>query len=230
MSIQIAIVEDETVYRDELLRCVNMWSVEKDACVAHEFSDGETFLRSYNDQNDYDLVILDVDLKGKDGMTVAQDLRNMGYDKTLVFMTNYAEYMQKGYEVEAFRYFLKPIRYDDIAKCLDRVLEDKQSGHFLFHYQYEQRRIPYREIIYVSSQNHYLTIYLDNRNEKCKMPMKNFVGTMPPYFLKCHRSFAVNIHHVRKYVNNQLHMSNGAIIDVSRQYIPAERVALSSRF
>ena len=56
----------------------------------------------------FDLAFLDIDMKEMNGLTLARRLRAARPDAVIVFITNFVQYAPEGYEVQAFRYLLKP--------------------------------------------------------------------------------------------------------------------------
>lgn len=60
------------------------------------------------DLSGFDLAFLDIDMKGVNGLTLARRLRAARPDAVIVFVTNFIQYAPEGYEVQAFRYLLKP--------------------------------------------------------------------------------------------------------------------------
>ena len=70
----------------------------------------------------YDLVFMDIDLPGINGMEAAAMLRERDHDTLLVFVTDLAKYAVKGYEVDALDFIVKPISYQGIALRMDRVV------------------------------------------------------------------------------------------------------------
>ena len=70
------------------------------------FHNPAEFLESYT--KDYDLVFLDVEMPGLNGIETAKELRHMDSNVVIMFITNMAQYAIHGYEVEAVDYVLKP--------------------------------------------------------------------------------------------------------------------------
>ena len=59
--------------------------------------------------SEYDLLFLDIQMPGKDGMSYAREIRARNPDVLICFTTSFAQYALKGYEVNAVDYILKPI-------------------------------------------------------------------------------------------------------------------------
>lgn len=91
-----------------------------------EFSSGEAFLRHLFN-NPIDIVFLDCQMDGLDGISTTRKVRGNGGDIIVVLVSNYTEYAVYGYELDVFRYILKS---DFKTKAAD-VFEKDLSSPFL---------------------------------------------------------------------------------------------------
>ena len=96
-SIHIAIVDDETIQLNYMNQLVNQVAkkMEMSAKISL-YESGEAFLFALDNQPKWDLVFLDIQMKGLDGMTVAQVIRQKAPQLHVVFATAYAEYAIHG--------------------------------------------------------------------------------------------------------------------------------------
>lgn len=75
------------------------------------------------DENDYDILLLDVEMGGMDGVTLAKKLRQGNETVQIVFITGYSDYIAEGYEVAALHYLMKPVDEQKLFSVLDRAVE-----------------------------------------------------------------------------------------------------------
>ena len=102
-------------YLDEICKEVNI------EYVLLEFESGEKLLKEY--PSDIDLAILDIQMDRLNGMDTAREIRKFDTNVDIIFITADSSFMQDGYEVRAYRYLLKPVRYYDLKKhdkCLHK--------------------------------------------------------------------------------------------------------------
>lgn len=104
---KIAICDDEPYVHDDIRKCLQFCASENEYEVDC-FLNGEELLAAF-ENNAYDLIYLDIELPGKNGIEIAKLLRQQRCHAAIIFLTNYDAYFEIGYEVEAFRYRLKPI-------------------------------------------------------------------------------------------------------------------------
>ncbi len=127
----IAIVEDE----DEAASVLNGYIEKFSAETGQEFHikryrDAVQFLA--DNKVKYAVVFMDIQMPHRDGMSAAVELRQFDKTVSIIFITNLIQYAQKGYEVDAVAYILKPVQYYDFAlkfrKALDiYVMNEKQD-------------------------------------------------------------------------------------------------------
>ena len=83
------------------------------------FSDGDEILDDF--RADYDLILLDIQMKHLDGLETAEKIRELDRNVYLVFVTNLANYAIRGYSVQAFDFVLKPVNYMMLKQLLQRI-------------------------------------------------------------------------------------------------------------
>jgi DNA-binding LytR/AlgR family response regulator len=78
-----------------------------------------------------DLIFMDIDLPGINGMEAAQLLREENASTPLIFVTNLAQYAVRGYQVDALDFMVKPVSYGDFAMRMERALRvmEKNAAH-----------------------------------------------------------------------------------------------------
>ena len=108
---KIAICDDEKKLRSGLKHVIEM-KLQLDG-VDYEIAEyecGEDLLAGIGG-NPPDILFLDIEMKGLDGMETARELRKKNQDTVIVFVTAYPDFVFQGYEVRAFHYILKPAAF-----------------------------------------------------------------------------------------------------------------------
>ena len=158
---KILIIEDETEAASNLQKCIERYGVSRGL----EFS--VTRLRTafdfISEGGRHDLVFMDIDLPGINGLEAAELMRTYDPVTPLVFVTNLAQYAVRGYAVDALDFIVKPVRYHDFSMRMDRAMRKMAlrpdrplvvgSGPTL-------RVLPLNTIEYVESSNHDLVYHL----------------------------------------------------------------------
>ena len=197
--IHIAVCDDEKQICEYLKKAVNEYFAKADIDGrVSVFSDGAQLLALYESETpDFDLILLDINMPGTDGFTVASRIREKNRDVMLVFITASAEYVFRGYEVNAFRYLLKP----DLVNGFERVFSDciaqltrANEVRFTFQTGAETNWVPVRDILYFESDKRKVIIHCANAKEYSYYEKLDAVqaALKKNDFVRCHQSFLIN--------------------------------------
>lgn len=116
MKIETYIVEDSRLAREELARlCSEIGELE----IVGQASDADTAISDIEDLQP-DLLLLDIQLPGKDGFELLQELDHLPF---VIFVTAYDEYAVKAFEVNALDYLTKPVNPDRLSESVNKVKE-----------------------------------------------------------------------------------------------------------
>lgn len=180
---------------------------------------GEELLNNY--PKNVDIFILDIQMEKINGMDVARKIREIDKNKPeIIFTTSLVEYIQEGYEVRAYRYLLKPIKYEDLKKhilsCIDEVI-NKKDKFILIENKNETYKIKIEEITYIEIQRKDMSIHTESKIYKTKMTMDKIEKELKNYnFYRCHKSFLVNIDYVENIKQYVAILDNKEEVPVSR--------------
>ena len=123
----IAVCDDEEIQRSLLKGYLEAWAeAGSHALRISLFSTGRQFLESLKETR-FDIVLLDIQMPDMDGMSAAKALRETDGQTGIFFVTGYEDYLVQGYEVEAFRYLIKPVSEEKLRAALDQFLK-KRGG------------------------------------------------------------------------------------------------------
>lgn len=222
---QIVVCEDEQQYQKSIGNKICRWQQNSGYAGIKTlfFSSSEDFLEQWEKGLTADIIFLDI-LFGleMDGMSVAKKIRAADHSIPIVFITNSEAYVKEGYEVRAFRYLNKPVCYDDIAQCLDVAYKQYTISHneYLILSSTGQRiALRYEDVLFFEAQSPYTLIYAYGKKEAIRIRNRfsELIPKLPEeQFVMCHRSYIVNIVHVRRIKRKEITLSNGMILPVSR--------------
>lgn len=221
MVVRVAIAEDETELHDYYGKMVEAWgSSRKIRSVITFVESAEEYLFKYDRQNVFDIIFLDVCMKGMNGMELAHEIRKSDRQVQIVFLTGKSEYVFEGYEIGAVRYLLKPVKEDELAKALDACmekLEGSREDYLTMKYQGENLRLLKSEIILIQVEGHYLKMRTADRVYEWKASLKEMLAKLDPVrFVPANRSVVVNLEFVSKITREECILENGEAVPVSR--------------
>ena len=224
-TIRIAIVDDEPVICDLLALYTQQWCEEKSIHARVDlFASAEAFSFEWETSRAYDVVLLDIQMKGASGMVLAKQIRNLDQWLRIIFVTGISDYVYEGYEVRALNYLLKPVSKDKLFDCLTRAhdtismdLIQSQMPIYVFESDGKTFRMDQRDILYVEAQKNVTSLVtLEGKFTLKKTFFEVCHALNETIFIKTHRSYLVGIKHVQFVDQNEVMLDNGEKILLSR--------------
>ncbi len=218
---RIAICDDESVSAHRLASMV-----EKQMALLGFSAKTDVFLSAKEllaSSVTYELLLLDCKLDAGTGIDVARALRECGSQAAIVFVTAYDEYVFEGYEVNAYRYLLKPV---------DPMVLRKTLSDFVSHYEREKYldfvsgkrvvRLNLNEIMYIESSEKHSIVRHINGSYDTAVPIAELQARIGSYaFFRTHRRFIVNMKYIMEVDKNIIRLTNDERIEISRRNLAA---------
>lgn len=190
------------------------------------FSDGQDLIEHINSsKQNFDIIFLDIYMKFSNGIDIAREIRDFDKECKIIFITSSKEHAIDSYDVRAFHYILKPIEEEKFRNAIKLAIESlsKENKQVVIMNKKGNYRILYKDILYAESKARVVNIYLKS-NEVISFYSKLedfFQSLKDERFLRCHKSFIVNMDYVLKVENNYIFMYNNVIIPISSSNIAA---------
>lgn len=216
--ISIAVCDDEKCISEKIEKMAKDFFRKKniDTSVV-KYSSGEDLLES---SKGMDITFLDIGMQGMDGIETARRLRAHGYKGFLVFITVLKEMVFQSFEVQPFDYLVKPVQEEYFDKTMERLflsMQDKEKGHLLVQKGYESNIISFQDIICCEIIDRKVYLYLKSGEVIDYYDrIENLEKKLDRRFFRCHRSYLINLNHLKSYRNNTAYMADGKEIPVSR--------------
>lgn len=218
---KIAVIEDVKPHRDLLIHYLEEWRRGQERTVILEaFSSGESFWFRYEEERDYDVLFLDIQMSGMNGMELARKVREKDRRMVIVFATGVSDYLEEGYEVEALHYLIKPLSREKITRCMEKALERRRQERFvMLHAGEEILKVSEECINYVEARGRGCCI---GRVREEALEVRESLGDLeslldPKEFMKCHRSYLCRIGNIRQIGREGIVFDDGSGIPVSRR-------------
>lgn len=220
MPLTIAICDDNENQIKEMRRFLAEWSADKPfAFDIDEYISAESFLFSYPDKP-CDLILLDIEMDRLNGMELAKRLRSNGDMLPIVFITGYSDYIAEGYDVEALHYLLKPVAKEKLFAVLDKYVEKRsvKADELIIETANGATHISADRITYIEAFGRKTAVHLsDDRIIDCMVSISRFSAMRLNGFVSPHRSYIVNLRHIRTIGRTALILDNGEEIPLSRR-------------
>lgn len=217
---RIAICDDETAQQLLLRKYLEEW-VQKNGEVLETklFQNGESFLFAWEDDRDYDLLILDIEMGQLNGMELAAKIRSQDENIPILFVTVYDKYIAQGYEVAALHYLTKPLHKEKLFEVLDKVRKiGKNEEKQYFQTDEGPISLPLSKIWYVEARAHQCILYTEEQAYTLYSGISEMAKLLGSHreFVRCHRSYLVNVQHISAIVKSELIMDDKRKLPLSR--------------
>lgn len=230
MTYQIAVCDDSRADLQYIVDFLSKWAENKKfEMKVDTFLSAEAFLFHYEEQKDYDILLLDIEMDKMDGVTLAKKIRKEDETVQIVFITGYSEYIAEGYEVSALHYLVKPVGEEKLFQVLDRAVEKLKKNERMLTLELsgEMVRIPFYEIRYLEVRQNYVTIHA-KQEYTVKKTLGEFEAELDERFFRTGRSYILNLTYVQRVSKSTVVLSDGSVIPLPRgQYEPLNRAIIS---
>ncbi|MDE6602552.1 MAG: LytTR family DNA-binding domain-containing protein [Lachnospiraceae bacterium] len=216
----IAICDDEKAIREQIKELI-----EKTGLCPELFETGDSLLAA---GKQFDIVFLDIQMEGTNGIETAKKLRERSAlkgaeDTILIFITAIRDYVFEAFDVAAFHYLLKPIEEDKFREVFGRAEKEL-----------EKRKSKRRETVFVKTRNRSFTLekdsilYVESRAKKVEIhtreetieayaSMNELEAQLGEGFYRCHRGYLVNMAYVAEYDSESITLNNGEYIYLAKE-------------
>ncbi len=219
---RIAICDDEKNIRELIGNKVTKQYPEADIVF---FSSGEELLLV---GQKIDILFLDVQMSGRNGMETARELRQKDKKVILIFVTAVVDYVFQAFDVGAFHYIVKPIDNMKFAEVLKRAVRElneenqnvkaPEEKHLIINNGGVHRKVAIEDIVYAEVFNRKVVIHKQDETIEYYGKMSVLEALAGESFFRPHRAYLVNLKHVEKYDANTIYLEKGSVLMAKQKY------------
>jgi len=206
---EILIVDDEPLARQRLVRMIE--KLEEHNIIA-EAENADAALIAIN-EHDPDIILLDVRMPGKDGLTLAHEISKLDCPPAIIFCTAFDQYALDAFGTEAIGYLLKPIKAEQLQDALNKAQKlnkvqrasaqttaaaDNKNSRT--HISAKTRRgielIPLEDVRYFVADHKYVTVFHRNGEHLLDETLKELEEEFARRFIRIHRNTLISVKHI----------------------------------
>lgn len=219
MKYKIAICDDEARQREYIREIVTAWAKQNRCLIElRQYAETKAFLFDYAGERDFDILLLDVEMPGDNGIELAKAVRRDNARVQIIFVTGYYEYFSDGFDVSALHYLIKPVSREKLFPVLDKAAEnlDYRQRAVLISTSDADVKVPLEDIAYAEAENVYVIVHTAQGSYRTRISLAKFGEQLDDTFMKVHRSFIVGLKYIKKIARTEITLLDGSVIPVSR--------------
>jgi len=221
MAYRIHIVDDSPADAAYLEAQTLAWAKARELTVELEcHPSAEAFLFRYEEDKTCDLLLLDIEMTGMDGVSLAKAVRREDETVSIVFVTGYSDYIAEGYDVSALHYLMKPVHREKLIEVLDRAMERRRRAERTLTLKTPEQTqlVPLSRILWLESARNYVTVRTETGEHTVRGTLSEMQDALDDRFLRVGRSFLVNLTKLRRITRTEMTFPDGSILPVPRGY------------
>ncbi len=190
------------------------------------FSSGDELLKS---EEQIDILFLDIQMQGQNGMETARALRKADKNTILIFVTGMEDYVFQAFDVGAFHYLVKPVddkKFENVfLRAMKQCLSDRenqpitQEKYIMINIRGVHSKVLVDDIIYAEVFNRKIVIHKKDADIEYYGKMSELAAVAGENFFRTHRAYLVNFKYVEKYNSTTIYLEKGTAL-MAKQNFP----------
>lgn len=220
--LRIAICDDDPAFTLQTGNMLERWPQKPENMYCETFSSSDELINVHK-ASPFDIILLDIVMPMINGMEAAREIRQLDKNVKIIFLTSSPEYAVESYTIKANNYLLKPVLESTLFACVDELVGEirKSAQMITVKSTHMVQKLAVDRIVYIEAQNkHTIFAMLDGSTVESIEAMHTCEEKIAASseFIKCHRSYVVNINYIDQYTSKEIRMHNGCSIPISRSY------------
>ncbi|MCM1386375.1 MAG: LytTR family DNA-binding domain-containing protein [Bacillus sp. (in: Bacteria)] len=223
IKMKIAVCDDEKMVREDIAGKIKRLYPEAELYL---YEDGEKLLKS---GEAFDIIFLDIQMDGINGMEAAKKLRESekGKDAVLIFVTALDEYVYQAFDVEAFHYLVKPFQKAKFYEVLNAAVKKcgqnrqktfaKEEKSISIKIGRVTSKVYVKDIIYAEVFNRKIILHSTDGELEFYGRMNDLEKELGEDFFRPHRAYLVQLRYVSSYNATSILLENGQRIIMAKQ-------------
>ncbi len=224
--VKIAILDDTELYIEKIKTLL-----EKNLEVAYrvyEYSTSDSFIKQLHKQS-FDIVFLDIMLDKRDGIEVGKIVNAQNSSTNIIFVSENEEFFRAVYKVTHSYFLTKDFDEELFVDAIDKAVKSIKRDVITIHTKNGYEKFTVSKIVYCEgTRKKTKIVMLDGNSAEHYVSLVDIEDQLPEQtFLKCHKSFVVNMNYITRYDRKSIFMENEIVVPISKTYIKTVRETLT---
>lgn len=209
---RIAVCDDQDIYRNDIvMKCQCFLSSTE---ISYDcFCSGEDFLSS---EEQYDLLFLDIEMGGVDGILVKDRLAQQKAETKIVFLTSHKERMKEAFGVNVIGFLEKPVQMEELEGILQKLELYTKKEMIEWTEAGKSFAVFAEDIRYIEAQDKYTMVVTNQEQYLVRRSMKEWEEVLPKVdFCRVNRFYLVSMKLMKRTIC-EVELGEGKVIKISR--------------
>jgi DNA-binding LytR/AlgR family response regulator len=201
----------------------------KDNVVIEKHYSTFTLLDFYidNQKKDLDVLIMDVELRGENGIQIASSIIRLHPHVKVIIISGFLKYAEDVFDANPVQFLIKPVNEEKLIRAVEKSIQaiDLESSISIKIVQKQGiLKICTKDIKYFESSGRCVYIHERGASRKIYYKLDDLEKVMPCNFLRCHKSFIVNMNYVKEFRKDVIILNSGDDIPISRSKYASAKI------
>lgn len=220
-TLKVCVCDDDmrslATYAAAVKSCFQVFGMEAEVETYHSAAN----VRARMEKFSYDIIFLDIDMPGEDGIAFAKSLRKISNHVPIIFVTAREDRMFDTFAVQPFGFVRKSKFIEDLNEAVRLFLEanpDMTAEMIMFSTQSGDFRVNAKQVIYIESRLHSQYIHLNGQPDvELRLSMNSIESALSDKgFIRIHKGYIVNYRYIKRIENNDVCLITGGSLPLSR--------------
>ncbi len=187
-----------------------------------KYQTGRSFIRELEQYKGEEpiIILMDIQLPREDnGIDMIKQIKKRAEKIAVIFVSGYTEYAEDVFDVDPVYFLVKPLKREKfdraIRLAIQKLLNTKEELSITIQSRQETKKIFYHEILYIESALRKTKFHCLLEDYEYYERLDSLEKKLGKGFIRCHKSFLVNLSHVNSLKRRELILDNGQCIPVS---------------
>lgn len=223
--LRIAICDDNvSVCRQLKEFLTQMQSTCNEPLVIEEYYSAEQLWKALQEGAVPDLIFLDIEMPGDNGLTLASRIREErdDHDIQIAYISAKDQYMRQAFAVHPLHFLVKPLEEVEVQQVVEETLKLRPEKVKFFQYTQDRqtKRIPQQKLLYLTVQGKVLSLLLTSGEAvTCRSSMKEAMQQLSSAgFVQINQSEAINQRYLLRYSTSRVYLKGDVVLAISPRY------------
>lgn len=229
--ISVGVCDDSIVFTEEINRMLCEYEKKsRRELSVHLFNSAEELIRGLAEGESMELLFLDIEMEGMDGIELGKKLREQERQMLIVYVSGYDQYLRQLFEIEPFRFCSKPLEKEQLFEVMDKAVRrilSRSRETFRFQYGKNVVNLLCSDILYLESSGRKVIVHTSGGNyeyyDKLDNAQKDLEGR---HFVRIHKAYLINMDQVEAFQYEKVALRDGTVLNISEK----NRVRVRSLF